>query len=352
MASTSCRAGALRPIHAAAVAFLFTGLYLTTRVNYLLFHSLAELFSIVVAASLFLVAWNSRRYIRNPYLMFVGIAYLFIGLLDLLHTLAYKGMPIFRDYDYYANQLWIGARYIESLSLLVAFLFLERGWMPRPGWVFGAYTAVTALVVVSIFTWKVFPVCFVEGVGLTPFKKISEYVICLILSAATCLLRANRGKFDPGVYRLLMGSLVCTIFSELAFTFYISNYGFSNLVGHYFKLISFFLVYLAIVKTGVEAPYELIFRELTRANRSLEEEVASRRKTEKEREKLIGELQGALEEIKTLEGILPICMHCKKIRDDRGYWKQLEQYLHDHSEARFSHGICPECLDRHYPELC
>ena len=64
---------------AALAAAVLSGLYLTTYVNYLLFHCLAELFSIVVAACLFMVTWNSRRYIRNPYLLFVGVAYLFIG---------------------------------------------------------------------------------------------------------------------------------------------------------------------------------------------------------------------------------------------------------------------------------
>jgi DNA-binding response OmpR family regulator len=61
------------------------------------------------------------------------------------------------------------------------------------------------------------------------------------------------------------------------------------------------------------------------------------------------ELRQALEQVRTLQGILPICMHCKKIRDDAGYWEQVEAYVSRHSDARFSHGICPECLGKHYP---
>lgn len=61
-------------------------------------------------------------------------------------------------------------------------------------------------------------------------------------------------------------------------------------------------------------------------------------------------LQQALDEIKTLRGIIPICSHCKQIRDDEGLWKQIEEYIRDHSEARFSHGICPSCLKKHYPQ--
>ncbi len=67
-----------------------------------------------------------------------------------------------------------------------------------------------------------------------------------------------------------------------------------------------------------------------------------------ERERLIGELQGALAKVKLLSGFLPICASCKKIRDDRGYWQQVEEYIRDHSEAEFTHGICPECAKKIY----
>ena len=65
----------------------------------------------------------------------------------------------------------------------------------------------------------------------------------------------------------------------------------------------------------------------------------------------IEELRQALDQIKTLRGILPICANCKKIRDDQGYWSQVEVYVRDHTEAQFSHGICPECMKRLYPEF-
>jgi hypothetical protein len=329
---------------------MLVGLYLTSLMNYLLFHSLAEIFSIVVAFSLFMIAWTSKQYIKNPYLLFVGIAYLFIGGLDLLHTLSYKGMGIFTDYDFYANQLWIGARYMESITLLLAFAFLYTGKTVRTYRVIAGYTLVTAMLVASIFYIKVFPECFIAGVGLTPFKKISEYIICIFLALTIFLLVRNKKKFEPQVFQLLRWSLVCTIVSELAFTFYVSNYGFSNLVGHYFKLFSFFLIYQAIIRTGIERPVNLIFRELDKTNQQLTAEIDIRKKIEHAHEKLITKLEKALEEIKSLEGILPICMHCKKIRDDKGYWNQLEQYIHERSDAEFSHGICPECRAEHYPE--
>jgi len=85
----------------------------------------------------------------------------------------------------------------------------------------------------------------------------------------------------------------------------------------------------------------LIFRDIT-----------LRRRSEEERERLILELQEALAKIKRLKGLLPICAYCKKIRDDQGYWNQIEAYIAEHSEADFSHSICPECAEKLYPGVC
>jgi len=92
-------------------------------------------------------------------------------------------------------------------------------------------------------------------------------------------------------------------------------------------------------------------RQLEAQNVQLQQEIAERQRAEAEREQLIGQLQEALANIKTLRGLIPICAACKKIRDDTGYWNQLEGYLHTHTEAEFSHGICPECVRRLYPDL-
>ncbi len=80
-------------------------------------------------------------------------------------------------------------------------------------------------------------------------------------------------------------------------------------------------------------------------------DITARKKTEIEYQKTIQELRIALSEIKTLRGILPICVNCKKIRDDKGYWEQVESYVTNHTEAMFSHGICPECFETLYPEF-
>jgi len=80
-------------------------------------------------------------------------------------------------------------------------------------------------------------------------------------------------------------------------------------------------------------------------------DITERKQAEEERERLILELKEALSKVKLLSGLLPICASCKKIRNDNGYWEQMEMYVRDHSEADFSHGICPECAQKLYPEF-
>ena len=90
---------------------------------------------------------------------------------------------------------------------------------------------------------------------------------------------------------------------------------------------------------------------LEKINGQLRREIIEREKSEGERNKLIAQLREALSKIKTLTGLLPICSACKKIRNDKGVWEQMEVYIRDHSEADFSHSICPECMKRLYPDL-
>jgi PAS domain S-box-containing protein len=80
-------------------------------------------------------------------------------------------------------------------------------------------------------------------------------------------------------------------------------------------------------------------------------DISDRKRAEAQREELIAKLQESLAEIKTLRGILPLCCFCKKVRDDQGYWEQVDVYITEHSEANVTHGLCPDCLKEHYPEI-
>jgi PAS domain S-box-containing protein len=249
---------------------VLAGLFLISRQNYLLFHGIAEIFSIVVACGIFMVAWNARRNLDNDYLLFLGIAYLFVAAVDTIHTLAYTGMGVFPGFTTdLPTQLWIAARYGEGLSLLIAPWFIRRRL--KVPWAFTVYILAFTLLMLSLFLWEVFPACFVEGMGLTPFKKTSEYVISVILLASMMILLKRREDFEPRVLRMLVASILITIGSELAFTFYVHAYGLSNLVGHFLKTLSFYLIYRAIIQTGLARPYEVLFRNLKKSEEAVRE---------------------------------------------------------------------------------
>ena len=110
-------------------------------------------------------------------------------------------------------------------------------------------------------------------------------------------------------------------------------------------------------KQGIEIenrPVLAILKQVAEIEMALslaQQEIRRREAAEKERDKVILELQKALSEVKTLRGLIPICAHCKSIRDDKGYWNRIEAYIQQHSDAEFSHSICPDCILKLYPDL-
>ncbi|MFW6415312.1 MAG: MASE3 domain-containing protein, partial [Thermodesulfobacteriota bacterium] len=252
------------------VVVLLLGLLVVSRYNYLLFHVVAELFSIAVAWSVFLLVWNVRRYMDNDALVFLGIAYLYVGVLDMLHTLAYKGMNIFAlsDPSNTATQLWISGRLLEAVSLFCFPLLLGRRFRQEPFmWM---YFAVTALFLLSIFAWDIFPDCYVQGSGLTIFKIGSEVAVCLLLLVAMYFLYRTR-DLDANIYYLMTTAMAMTIAAEISFSLYTHVYGLSNLIGHFFKILSFFLIYLSLIRSGLTRPYALLFRDLEREKEAVRE---------------------------------------------------------------------------------
>jgi PAS domain S-box-containing protein len=262
-----------RAVQAVLGLALLAGLAALSYHNFLLFHSTAELFSVTVAAATFMLAWNARRLMDSRFLLFVAIGLLFVAGVDLLHTLAYSGMGVFAEGSgNLATQLWIAGRYLQSLTLLLAPVFLFRRL--RPWAAVGAFAAVTALLLLSIFRWQVFPTCYVAGAGgaagrLTAFKIISEYVACAVLALAMGMLVLFRKRLPASVWPLIAGFVGVTILSELAFTQYASVFGPANRVGHLLKVVAVYLFYRAVVVTACMRPFELLFHDLQRSRAAI-----------------------------------------------------------------------------------
>lgn len=244
---------------------ILIALYVISNLNYLLFHGLAELSSVIIAGAIFTIAWNSRHLSSNKFLLLSGISLLFVAIIDLLHILTYKGMGVFPGIgNDIPTQLWLGARYLQSFSLLAATLLLfDKKQRPlRAGWVFLAYSVLTILLLLSIFYWQNFPAAFLDGSGLTPFKKISEYAICAVLLCAIFPLVKKERAFDKSVFWLIIWSLATMTLSEFSFTLYTDPYGLFNKIGHLLKILSFYFLYHAIVVANFKNPFALLFKNL------------------------------------------------------------------------------------------
>jgi PAS domain S-box len=255
---------------------LLTALYFISLNNYLFFHSIVELAGIAVAYAIFIIVWNTRKTITNTFFLIVGISFLFTGTIDLIHTLAYRGMGVFPGTTAdLATQLWIAARYFQSITFLVAALFIGRSITKNrtldTGIIVAACTAASGALLAGIMVWHIFPSCFIDGSGLTPFKIISEYIISLILIATAVIIFYKRQFFEREVWHYLIAAQIFLILGELAFTSYISVYGFTNMLGHLFRLISVYLFYRAFVVVGLTRPFDLLFRELRQKTESLQE---------------------------------------------------------------------------------
>jgi signal transduction histidine kinase len=247
------------------------GLYQLSQYNYLLFHSSSEIFTVVIAFAIFAIAWNSRNIIENKYLLFIGIAFLFVAGLDILHMLTYKNMNVFPSIasnPNVATQLWIAMRYMFAFSLVIPLLLIKR--KIRPIVIFGGYGVSTALLFLSIFYWHNFPVAYdYASSSLTGFKVVSELIVSLILFGAIVLLAKYRNEFSKNIFTLLAVAIGLGIATEMSFTLYTDVFGIANMTGHLLNIVSVYFVYRALVETGLKKPYELMFHNLKRSEESL-----------------------------------------------------------------------------------
>lgn len=237
--------------------------------SYLLFHTLAELYSVCIAATYFVIAWHTRKINQNPSIAALGITYLFVAILDIFHTLAYAGMDVFVGYNYAANQVWVLARFLEAAGLF--YFSLDRRLDDRGMLTYlGVNLAYTALGLASIFLFRIFPACYIKELGQTDFKIAAEVAIMVLLAISSLSFRSRRPAFPAEVYANLQASIWLTVLSELSFTLYLSNYDWVNMTGHFFKIVSFYLIYRAIIVTGLEKPQELLYARLSEKNIELE----------------------------------------------------------------------------------
>jgi hypothetical protein len=266
-------------------------LFLLSRFNYLLVHTLIELSTIVLLTAVFLIGWNTRHLVRSQFFMILAVGFLATGMVDLLHTLTYKGMQVVSVTSAdTASQLWLIARTLGAFAFLCAIFSLgRREYCTDKRWLIGFLLSGVVLMAL-VWPLEIFPTCFVEGEGLTPFKVNSEYAIVGLLCLAACLLWFHNRHLNRRLTVLLLLAIGMSVLSELMFTLYVDVYGITNFLGHYFKAGSVVLVYYALVEGTLRSPFATLFMDMTQSYEELNLELQKRVIAEKQKKRAHREL--------------------------------------------------------------
>nr|MDA3970677.1 PAS domain-containing protein [Desulfobulbaceae bacterium] len=263
---------------------------------YLVFHNIAEFFSVMVSLAIFSMGWFTYDQSKNRNALFLACAFLAIGLIDLQHTLGYPGMPEFitQNSAEKSTQFWIAARMFAALAFLASG-YVRQGSAGRflsKGFLLAAAVAVSGVVFVGVIYFpSSLPATFVEGSGLTSYKIYAEYLIIILLILALPVYWKRYASTGKKLLLYMMAALIVCVFSELSFTVYKSAFDTYNTLGHIYKIIAFALIYWGIYVSAVKFPYlelmaetEKLLAETEERKRIETELIQQRHKLEKERQ--------------------------------------------------------------------
>ncbi len=234
--------------------------------TYLTWHSIFELMSIVVSFAVFAVSYFTYDQTGNVKSAFLGSIYLSIGIIDMFHTLSFKGMPdFFRPIESanLATTFWIIGRLVMAAGLLVTALIPERTGIEINKWFFSIppiVFSIAVLIIVVNFP-DVLPPMYLESEGgLTGIKIALEYLVIIMLAATITIILLRYHKeyskeYDKNSAILFCCALIITIFSELAFVSYSEVYDIYNYLGHVYKIIAYFIIFRVIFISSVQKPY-------------------------------------------------------------------------------------------------
>jgi len=260
--------------------------------SYLVFHNVAEFFSVMVSLSIFGVGWFAYNQSRDYHALILSTAFLAVGLIDFIHTLSYLGMPDFftpNSIDK-AARFWVLARLFSAVVFLAsAFVYIKtpNRKLPKTPLMIAALMISALAFAVVIFFPEYMPVAFVPGLGQTAFKKNAEYLIIALLLLTTAAYWRHMSKTGNRLLLYYLTAFIVSIFSEFVFVFFKSGYDSFNGLGHIYKIVAFYLIYKGIFTSSIEYPYI----GLSKANAHLQIEIAERKRAEKNLQHLNRELQ-------------------------------------------------------------
>ena len=227
---------------------------------FLLFHTVIEFVSMYLSISLFIIGTQSYKYSKNDVLYVLSLAFFFIFVFDGWHALAYPGMNLIPGST--ANvtaQLWIAGRLLQIMTLCII-PFLHRFTIPKK---FQELLIIPISVVMGVLIYSgYFPTCYVDGVGMTGFKKAVECTIVVMAMIALVVVGRTNIIQSKRVLLYVRSSLLFLAASELCFTFYTDEYGTMNALGHILKVFSYLFMWIMVVEEGFAKPYDHMFKQI------------------------------------------------------------------------------------------
>lgn len=281
-------------------------LYLASLSSYSFSYSIVEIISIVIMVLIFVIILNARNYLHNNnYLLFVGISIVFVAGIDLLHLLSLGVIGVLPSTieTNATMQVWIAARYLQAISLLIAPFFIERKL--RTDLLLIVYVAITSFVLFFIFYWHPFSLSSLN-------ETTNEFVIFALLLLSLASLIRKRATFERTIFYLLCSFIVFGIVSEMFFLLQTNEKNFLDLIGYLLKIISLYFLYQAVMTTIFKDPYKLLMQNIQSKEDELRAALKNSRTHESEMAALFQSTREVLEQHEFKDSVKTILNACKK----------------------------------------
>jgi diguanylate cyclase (GGDEF)-like protein len=266
----------LKIIRAALISIIIlatlAGLYFLSLYNNILTHSLLEFTSIFFGVCIFILAISTTYLAKNSFMVLLATVFFTSAVFDFLGIMSYQGFNLFAEFgSNLSSQLWVLARLIQITGMFAAAFIIEKV-LTKKGIIFISifFPLIFIIIVLSIFVFKIFPVSFFDNQSFTLAKNIVEYIAIAIALSSVIIYTLKRKKIGRRNYLFTILSISFFILSELSIALYIDSLGVLNLLGHCFKLASFYFIFRFFIETNIRDPYTILFNNLKGTNEQLQ----------------------------------------------------------------------------------
>ncbi|MBK1813369.1 PAS domain S-box protein [Clostridium sp. YIM B02505] len=246
-----------------SLLLIILGIFISQRLieaDYMFYHSIIMFIGIIICFAIYFFASNTYKLSNNNFFMLLGMGFLTVGTIDVLHTVSYFNVGIFGlNSANLSSSLWISARYISGITILTTSIFLYKGINKININIFRCiYIIAFATIILSIYVLKVFPESYIEGYGNTLFNQVSRITIIIVLFISGIILYKVPNKKNRELVFFMELSIIFRIINEILFLFFDYTLCIENTSAYIFRVISFYMLYKGVVQCGLKQPFNKV----------------------------------------------------------------------------------------------